>query len=210
MQAASARIDGVTAEGCINGWAVGPHPRLPCQVGVVLNEALVGRAEARQFRADVLAAGIGHGHYGFAARLPASVEAGTHSLRLIDPDRTLLAEAVLDVPPRAPPARLSVEALLSAGPRWSEQALLERLDCLELARHRALMGDRRFVDAGFRYVLDRPVDALSETYYLAALERGAVTPDSFLAGLLRSPDRKAVTTPLASPYEAKFPWFGLE
>ena len=58
-------------------------------------------------------------------------------------------------------------------------------------------------------MLDRPVDQLSETYYLAALERGAVTPDSFLAGLLRSPDRKAVTTPLASPYEARFPYFSL-
>lgn len=206
---ASARIDGVNAEGLVNGWAVGPHPRLPCQVGVVLDEALVGRAEARQFRADVLAAGVGHGHYGFAARLPASVLAGPYSLRLVDPDGAVLAEAAVEVPPRAPPTPLSVEALLSAGPRWSEQALLDRLDCLELARHRALMGDRRFVDAGFRYVLDRPVDALSETYYLAALERGAVSPDSFLAGLLRSPDRKAITTPLASPYEATFPYFSL-
>ena len=206
---ASARIDGVTTDGLVNGWAVGPHPRLPCQVGVVLEETLVGRAEARHFRADVLAAGIGHGHYGFAARLPASIGAGSYNLHLIDQEGAVLAEAAVEVPPRAPPARLSVEALLSAGPRWTEQALLERLDCLELARHRALMGDRRFVDAGFRYVLDRPVDTLSETYYLAALERGAVSPDSFLAGLLRSPDRKAMTTPLASPYEAKFPYFGL-
>lgn len=204
-------IDSVTEDGLITGWATSGNPRLPALVSVLVQNAVLAQAEAIQFRADVLAAGIGHGHYGYQARMAVSPEPGQYALRLVDANGVVLVEAAgRDIPPQRPPDRLDVEALVSKGACWTDDEVVAQLGCLNLAQNCAAMGIPRFVDAGFRYVLGRPVDTLSASYYGPALERGAVTPDSFVAGLLRSPDRRAVATPLASPYEARFPFFGLE
>ncbi len=200
-------IDSVTEDGLVTGWATGHDPRTPAIVRVLLGEAVLAEAEASQFRADVLGAGLGHGHYGFRARIAVPPPPGRHTLRLVDADGGSLAEpAECNVPSQRPPDRLSVEALLSRGACWTDEQVAARLDCLNLAANCAAMGVARFVDAGFRYALGRPVDPLSANYYGPALGRGAVTPDSFIAGLLRSADRKALGTPLPSPYDYRFPY----
>ena len=200
-------IDDVSEDGLVTGWASGPDPCVPAIVRVAVDDAVLAEAEASQFRADVLAAGIGHGHYGFRARMAVTPAPGRYRFKLVDADGVVLVEAAdCLVPTQRPPERLSVEALLSKGPCWSDEAVAAQLACLNLAENCRSMGITRFVDAGFRFVLSRPVDPLSASYYGPALQRGAVTPDSFIAGLLRSADRKSLGTPLPSPYDYRFPF----
>ncbi|HET8996480.1 MAG TPA: Hint domain-containing protein, partial [Acetobacteraceae bacterium] len=63
------RLDGVEA-GRIAGWAFQPdRPDRPVWLEVLANEGVIARVEARRYRADLEAAGIGDGRHGFELNL---------------------------------------------------------------------------------------------------------------------------------------------
>lgn len=64
-------LDGCTRDGRVTGWCWYPEaPGLHVGIAILVNDTLVGATRAVLFRADLLAAGIGDGTYGFTFALP--------------------------------------------------------------------------------------------------------------------------------------------
>ncbi|WP_204349103.1 hypothetical protein, partial [Klebsiella pneumoniae] len=75
------------------------------------------RAIADRYRADLFAAGLGHGHHGFRARVP--LGAGRR-LRLVDEASGLsLSEILFPAADASDDRPLTVEALIAGPPRWT-------------------------------------------------------------------------------------------
>ena len=200
----------LVARGLVLGWARGPDPGRPCRVAVTLDGVVLGEALADIFRRDLLQAGIGHGHYAFAARLRAPRPEGRYALRLRGPDgQTLegsMTGGVVDAP--APEARppLTVEDLLARGDRWRAEDVLGRLECLAPAANLARMGPARFVDCCYRFVLGRWPGAHEADPPAAALAEGRLDAETLLRTMLASPERAGMDAPPPSPYDAGFPF----
>lgn len=102
------------ADGQVLGWAWRPdRPQRPVVVEAVIDGAVVARAEASVFRADLAGAGVGDGGHGFSIRLPrvvATVPAAAIAVRVAGTHLLLpsLGRPTKDAPPdgdrRAPVA----------------------------------------------------------------------------------------------------------
>jgi tRNA (mo5U34)-methyltransferase len=75
---------GATVHDWIFGWAwASDHPEVVQQVDVYDGNTLLGTVAADKFRQDLLDAGTGTGKYGFAFRVPVSLQDGTpHTIRV--------------------------------------------------------------------------------------------------------------------------------
>lgn len=199
-------IETLTAEGNFTGWLRDTLSAEPALLEIRVAQQTVARAVAQDFRADLLAAGQGHGHYGFSARLAMALPPGPTLFDLYVPRQDAALRARLVVPALPPPQPAPVEALLRRAAGWNAAHLLAHPGALLLPSHCAALGVPRFVDAMFRFTLNRwPSDAESEVY-TALLARGALTPDGLLAELLTSRERADLPDTLPAPWDAQFPF----
>jgi hypothetical protein len=166
----------------------------------------VAEAAALAFRPDLLAAGHGHGHYGFAARLRHALAPGATDFELFLPRRDQSIRVRLAVPVLSPPHPAGVEQLVVDPPTWTVADLCRAPRCLHLAAERAAMGTRRFVDVTFQFALHRwPGDAEASVYIRALDEEGTGEAD-FLLELLTSRERADLAPALPSPWDPLFPF----
>lgn len=194
------------ADGVALGWARDAEAGRPCRVAVVLAGRVLGEAFADAFRPDLLLLGIGHGHHAFAVRLRAPLPRGVHRLQLRGPDGEETVGDAVDAPEPAPLPPVPVTALLSRGDQWRAADVLAGVACLAPEANLAAMGPARFVDCCYRFVLGRWPGAHEAAPTVESLGAGSLAAAELLRIMLASPERQALDAPLASPYDAAFPF----
>lgn len=200
-----AAVDAVDGAGIVIGWVRhGDHA--PALVSLHAGRELLAQAPARLFRADLLRRGVGHGHYGFRARLRRRPAPGRLAARLAVPGGGEAMPVTLHIPALPPPRRLAVESLVRIEPGWTVEDVLEAPGCLDMPGHLAAIGAPRFTDRLFRFALGRwPADH-ERTFYAAGLAQGDIEPTALLVELLSSRERADLPPALPSPWDAAFPF----
>jgi hypothetical protein len=201
--AAAWDVERVSGEGVVAGWAYDPASAAPATVRVLLKGAVVAEALACVFRADLLAAGHGHGHVGFAARVRMPLRQGTAMLALTLDGRAAGAAKRVAVPAQRQAAPCTVEALLAPPASWTGADLLARPTCLPWAGYLARLGQTRFIEAAYRFVLARwPSDAEISVQGRWLSQGG--TAEDLLVRLLRSRERADMPPTLIPPFHPDF------
>lgn len=201
-------IDDVQPGGLIEGWARDDADPRPRHVLIRLGAQLLAEAYAGEFRRDLLAAGIGHGHHAFYARLRVKLPPGEYRLLLVDAATQIVINGPDGSLKRIPELRreqVPVEATRSRRAEWNDADVLAHLDCLRLAENRERLGTPRFVDYLCHYVLGRWPGPEEATAYAAAIDQGELSPEGYFRDLMLSAERQARPQPLASPHEPQFP-----
>jgi hypothetical protein len=178
----------------------------PAHVQVILGGHVLAEAIAGIFRADLLRAGHGHGHYGYAARLRRPLPRGATQVILHLPEHGVSAPMPLQVPDLLPPVVQKVEALLVDPPGWTVADLLARPGCLDLDANHERLGPAVFVDAVFRFALQRWPSRAEARMNTDSLQAGRIRPEAMLLDLLRSRERADMQPGLLSPFDAEFPF----
>jgi hypothetical protein len=199
-------IESLSREHIVHGWVRDTESLTPCHIQVLYKGELVAEAMAAQFRPDLLRHGHGHGHYGFAARLRRALPEGGCAVALHLPRHGRTAPMGLMVPPLARLAPVAVESLLQSPPSWTVDDLLAAPACLDAAVNCRRMGTRRFVDAGYRFVLDRWPSKSETRLHTENLDRGRISPQDFLLDLIGSRERADRGPYLPSPFDDTFPF----
>ena len=199
-------IESLTQDGVVHGWVRDTESLNACHVQVLHNNEILAEAMAARFRADLLRTGHGHGHYGFAARLRRSLPQGRCSVALHLPRLGRTAPMGLVVPALTAAAPVAVEALLASPPSWTAADLLASPGCLDAAGNCRRLGTRRFVDAGYRFVLDRWPSKSETSLHTDNLDRGRIGPQDFLLDLIGSRERADRGPYLPSPFDDIFPF----
>jgi hypothetical protein len=199
-------IESLGADGVVHGWVRDTDSPSPCHLQVLYMGEMVAEAMASIFRADLLRAGHGHGHYGFAARLRRALPAGRCGVALHLPLHGRTATMGLVVPPLAPGHPVAVETLLESPLSWTVDDLLAAPGCLDAPGNRRRLGTRRFVDGGYRFVLDRWPSKAESRLHTDNLDRERLTPQDFLVDLLGSRERADMGKLLPSPFDDTFPF----
>jgi hypothetical protein len=112
----------------------------------------------------------------------------------------------LMVPPLAATAPVAVETLLASPPSWTAADLLASPGCLDATGHCRRLGTRRFIDAGYRFVLDRWPSKAETSLHTDNLDRGRISPQDFLLDLIGSRERADRGPYLPSPFDDMFPF----
>ena len=196
----------MSPDGAVRGWLRDSAAARPCHVQILHRGHVVAAAVARDFRPDLLRAGHGHGHHGFAARLRWALPEGACGLVLHLPASDLRAAATVTVPALQPPNRLPVEALLRSPPGWVAADLIAWPDCLDMQAAHAAMGTPSFVDGLFQFALARWPTGPEAALHAADLDRGRATPRGLLLEFLGGRERADMAPGLASPYDPDFPF----
>ncbi len=188
------------------GWLRDRAGDTPAVVQIRHDGQVVAEAAARSFRADLLAAGHGHGHYGFAARLRGTLPPGPAGFELFVPRRDQGMRLRLTVPVGVPASLAPVQDLVRGELTWKVGDLAGKPGCLDMAGQLRAMGTSRFVDATFQFVLQRwPSKAEAQVYRLA-LDEERLAPDGLLIELLGGRERADLGDGLASPWDPAFPF----
>ncbi len=199
-------IENLTQEGVVLGWVRDTESLIPCHIQVLHDGGIIAEAMAAQFRPDLLRSGHGHGHYGFAARLRRHLPQGRCSVAMHLPRHGRTAPMGLMVPKLARSAPVAVETLLTTLQSWTVEDLLEAPACLDAAGNCRRLGTRRFVDAGYRFVLDRWPSKAETRLYTDNLDRERIGPQDFLLDLIGSRERADLGPCLPSPFDDTFPF----
>jgi hypothetical protein len=199
-------IETLTPDGIVHGWVRDTGSLVPCHIQVLQAGEVVAEALAAQFRPELLRTGHGHGHYGFRARLQKNLPPGPCTVALHLPHHGRTAPMALMVPRLDQAAPIKVEALLADAPSWTVDDLLAAPGCLEASENRRRMGTPRFVDAAYRFVLDRWPSKAEQLLHTRNLDHGRLGPQDLLLDLLGSRERAELGTALPSPFDAVFPF----
>jgi hypothetical protein len=167
---------------------------------------MVAEAMAATFRADLLRAGHGHGHYGFGARLRRLLPQGPCKVALHLPLHSRTVPMGLMVPALAPRSTVTVEDLLATPPSWTVSDLLAAPGSLDAAGNHRRLGTPRFVDGAYRFVCDRWPSKAEARLHGENLDRGRVGAQDFLVDLLGSRERADLGPILPSPFDGTFPF----
>ncbi len=196
----------MSSDGVIHGWLRDRGAAVPCHVQALHEGRLLAEAVAGDYRADLLLAGIGHGHYGFQARLREALPPGPCTMRLHLPRTGSEAAIPVDVPVLDDVRACTVEMLVAAVRQWTTADLLARPACLNAEANLAAMGESRFVDGLFRFVLARWPSGAESRLHAATLRAGRSQPQELLLELLSSRERADMAPELPSPYDPVFPF----
>lgn len=204
-------LESLTEAGMFTGWVRDTSDAAPVIVEVRALAAggaaqPVARAVASAFRPDLLRGGHGHGHYGFRARLMAALPPGPCAFELYLPRQAQGVRTGLVVPQVTLPEMLRVESLLRPEPAWTVDDLLLALECLELAAQLASLGSSRFIDAAYRFALNRWPERGEAAAYTRALADGAASADDVVRELLTSRERADLGPGLISPWDPAYPF----
>jgi hypothetical protein len=199
-------IESLSPDGIVHGWLRDTGYVAPSHIQVLHGDRLVAEAMASVFRPDLLRAGHGHGHYGFAARLRYPLPPGPCGVALHLPRHGSSAPMALHVPPLAPPQPVTVERLLAPEPGWTVADLLAAPACLDADANFRRMGAPRFVDALYRFVFDRWPSKAEARLHTDNLLRCRLTPQDLLVDLLASGERADLGPDLISPFDPLYPF----
>ncbi len=169
-------------------------------------QMVVAETIADTFRADLLRAGYGHGHYGFHARLRHPLPPGTCDVLLYLPHASVSAPMRVDMPALEPPRPVSVEALLGGEPGWTTADLIAHPGCVDAESTHARLGPERFVDAVFRFVFARWPSHAELRMNADSLRAGRVSPRTLLLECLCSRERADMDPSLPAPFESDYPF----
>jgi hypothetical protein len=199
-------LEALRADGEFVGWLRDTALDTPAVLHIRYFGQVVAVAAARGFRPDLLAAGHGHGHYGFMAKLGAALPPGPAAFELYLPLRDQGMQLRLNVPRLAAPSPTPIAALVAGESTWSAPDLARVPGCLRLAAERARMGTPRFVDVTFRFALRRWPQPPESKVYCLALDEERLSPEAFLVELLESRERAGLGPALPSPWDPEFPY----
>jgi hypothetical protein len=202
-------LENVTAAGLVRGWARDVFSPRPLTIEVRWQGGVVARAVADLFRGDLLDAGLGHGHFGFLARLIDGVPPGERSFSLTvagDGGAEIRPPAVMVVPPRAAGGPLRVERLLVDPPRWSDRAVLAATARLGLDATLRELGTAGFVEAVYAFALSRSPTHQERAEHADALSSGGIDPSGLFGLVMTSEERSERLPPLPSPNESGYPF----
>jgi hypothetical protein len=177
-----------------------------CHVQIQYRGETLAEAMATLFRPDLLRAGQGHGHCGFAARLRQSLPPGSLWLGLHLPQHGQTLPAAIHVPSHRLRGQASIESLMDEPPSWTSDDLLAAPACLDWEACLARLGPARFVDALTRFVFGRWPYKAESRLYTDTLARRRVSPQALLIDMLRSPERAESTARFPSPFDPAFPF----
>jgi hypothetical protein len=199
-------IESLSPGGIIDGWVRDSGSARPCHVQVLWNGRIIAEAMGDRFRPDLLARRLGHGHYGFQARLREKLPPGPCGVVMYLPRTGISAGMGLTVPILAKTPKVTVEALLLMQAEWRPADLLAVPDCLDMERNLARMGAPRFVDGVYRFVLGRWPSKAEAGLNTESLAAGRITASGLLVELLQSRERADMDAPLPSPFDTEFPF----
>jgi hypothetical protein len=206
-------VDGLSPSGLVEGWARGQSERQPLGLEFWLQGERVGAAKAELFRADLLNAGIGHGHYGYRCRLrPKSKAHGTLEIREIGAAKVLAVHEIAPDKAVAPARRGTkpVESLLIKPPAWTMADFTGAVPALDVERILADLGARRFVTYLYRFLLGRWPEPQEYAHYLPHMKRGVLNAMDVVRIVLGSEEHKAKHIIPAAPFDARYPFKMLE
>jgi hypothetical protein len=204
-------LESLTEAGIFTGWLRDTSDAAPAIVEV---RALspggaarpVAHAVASAFRPDLLRGGHGHGHYGFRARLMTALPPGPRAFELYLPRQAQGVRTRLAIPQITLQDAVRVESLLRPDPTWTVADLLAALACLDLAALLARLGSTRFIDAAYRFVLNRWPERGEATAYALALADGGAAAEDVVRELLTSRERTDLGPELMSPWDHGYPF----
>jgi hypothetical protein len=199
-------LEELQPSGVFVGWLRDTAAREPVVLHIRSRGQTVAATAARAFRPDLLAAGHGHGHYGFAARSRAALPPGAADFELFLPPGDEVIHVLLTVPRLEPPRAASVGDLVRGETTWTVADLMQAPACLGLAAQHAAMGTARFVDVTYRFVLRRGPAPAEAQVFTVALDEERLSPDGFLLELLGGRERADLGDALASPWDPSFPY----
>jgi hypothetical protein len=199
-------IESLSPTGIVQGWLRDTGSVAPCHIQVLHAGALIAEAMASVFRPELLRAGHGHGHYGFAACLRRPLPPGPCGVALHLPRHGSTAPMALHVPPLDPPQRVTVEKLLATDPSWTVADVLAVPSCLDAEANFRRMGAPRFVDALYRFVYDRWPSKAEAKLHADNLLRSRLTPQDLLVDMLDSGERADLGPALISPFDPLYPF----
>jgi hypothetical protein len=206
-------VDSLSASGLIEGWAQGESQRRPLGLEFWLAGQRVGAAKAVIFRADLLQAGIGHGHYGYRCQLrPKSKAHGRLEIREIG-SAAVLAEHDIPADRAIAPVRRGtkpVESLLVKAAGWTMADFTGAVPALDVEAILADLGARRFVTYLYRFLLGRWPDAHEYGHYLPHMKRGVLNGMDVVRIVLGSDEHKAKHIVPPAPFDARYPFKMLE
>jgi hypothetical protein len=197
-------VEAVDAAGFVSGWAW-DGTAAAASVQLRHRGRVVAEGVADRFRADLLQAGRGHGHHAFRLRLRQGVPAGPATFEVVLPRRGGRAGGPARViVPEASGRAVPLEALLGGAEAWTVAHVLAHPSCLDLAGALARMGAERFLDAVYRFALERWPTAAEIAAWTRLLTVQGVAPDVLLVELLGSPERVEMPPALLSPHDPRF------
>lgn len=204
-----AHIDFVSPVGIVDGWARHPSQPGPVNVTLWLEGIWVGSAIASAFRQDLIAAGIGHGHYAYRCKISCNgLAAGRLELREAGSDAPLthcMVEPGHLIEDRQKQRR-TVESLLVAPKRWSMDEVASHLEALDLEASLLARGPRYYVATIYRFLLNRWPDQGEFDFYLPDMRRGLLSATDIFRIIYESAEcRNSRVEPL-SPYDPKYPF----
>jgi hypothetical protein len=199
-------IESLSPDGIVRGWLRDTASAAPCHIQVLHAGTAVAEAMASLFRADLLRAGHGHGHFGFAARLRQTLPPGLCGVALHLPRHGSTAPMGVHVPPLRPPEPASVEDLLVKAPSWTVADLLAVPACLDTDANFRRMGAPRFVDAIYRFIFDRWPSKAEARLHTDNLLRRRLMPQDLLVDMLSSGERADLGPDLISPFDPLYPF----
>lgn len=207
-----AHIDTCTTDGFLEGWAHLEGSNLPAIIEVSAQGKIIAKAVADEYRWDLLSAKIGHGHYGFRARLKVTLEPGEHVLQIREARTGLTpqngTEFLVKIPQtsRKESQRTTVEELMMRRVEWTDSDAMENADALKMEKSCAHMGSERFVDVTYMFTLGRRADPDGLKRYAAALDSGELgAPDVFRI-LMQCDERRSIPSRLSAPFSEGYPY----
>jgi hypothetical protein len=199
-----ARIDLVSAAGVVEGWARCEDRAEPVEITLWLEGIQVGAATASAFRRDLLAAGIGHGHYAYRCKISLNeVAHGVLELREAGGD-TALASTTIEpgsLTPNRRPKRGTIESLLVAPARWSMDDVADHLEVLDLETALLDLGPKRYIAMVYRFLLGRWPDQAGYDFYSSDMRRDLISATDVFAAILNGDERKNNGLEPMSPFD---------
>jgi hypothetical protein len=206
-----ARIDLVSPAGVVEGWARCENRFEPVEVTLWLGARQVGEATASAFRRDLLAAGIGHGHYAYRCKLCLDeVSHGVLELREAGGD-TAVASYTIEPGTLTPNRRLkrgTIESLLVAPARWLMADVEAHTEALDLEDNLMELGPKRYIAMVYRFLLGRWPGAHEYDFYLPDLRRDLISATDIFRTIFDSAERKNAGMDPLSPFDPGYPFRG--
>jgi len=206
-----ARIDLVSSAGVVEGWAKCEDRSEPVEVTLWLVDRQVGAATASAFRRDLLAAGIGHGHYAYRCKISLDeVAHGVLELREAGGNTALASFAIEPgtLTPNRHVTRRTIESLLVAPARWSMGDVEAHPEALDLETNLMQLGPKRYIAMVYRFLLGRWPGAHEYDFYLPNLRRDLISATDIFRTVFNSAERKNNGLEPMSPFDPGYPLRG--
>jgi hypothetical protein len=206
-------VDNLSPSGLAEGWACGADENQPLGLEFWLENERIGAAKADLFRPDLLAAGIGHGHYGYRCQLkPKSHRHGRLEIREIGTQTVLSVQEIepgraLEINRRA---TKPVEHLLARSASWTMADFAGAVAALDAEKILNDLGPHRFIAYVYRFLLDRFPYAHEYAHYLPHMRRNIINARDVVQIVLGSDEHKSKHIIPAAPFDPRYPFKTLQ